>query len=40
VIAWMLTSVTLGEWAAFGVAVVIASVIFAVRRKSLATPAI
>ena len=33
VIGWMLTSVTLGEWAAFGVAVVVATVIFAFRRK-------
>jgi hypothetical protein len=40
VIGWMLTSVTLGEWAAFGIAVVIATVIFAFRRKSLAAPAI
>ena len=40
VIGWMLTSVTPGEWAAFGVAVVVATVIFAFRRKSLATSAI
>ena len=40
VIGWMLTSVTLGEWTAFGVAVVVATVIFAFRRKSLATLAI
>ena len=40
VIGWMLTSVTLGEWAAFGIVVGVATVIFAFRRKSLATPAL
>ena len=40
VIGWMLTSVTLGEWAAFGIAVVVATMIFAFRQKSLAAPAI
>ena len=33
VIGWMLTSVTAGEWVAFGIAVVVASIIFAFRRK-------
>ena len=33
VIGWMLTSVTLGEWVTFGVAVVVATVIFAFRRS-------
>lgn len=40
VIGWMLTSVTLAEWAAFGAAVVVATVIFAFRRKSVAAPSI
>jgi basic amino acid/polyamine antiporter, APA family len=34
VIGWMLTSVTLGEWTAFGAAIVVAAVIFALRRRS------
>jgi amino acid transporter len=38
VIGWMLTSVTLGEWAAFGVAVVVATVIFAFRRRTARVP--
>jgi amino acid transporter len=32
VIAWMLTSVTRGEWAAFGIALAVASVLFALRK--------
>ena len=34
VIGWMLTSVTLAEWGAFAIAMAIASVIFAVRRRT------
>ncbi len=33
VIGWMLTSVTAGEWAALGVALVVASAIYSVRRR-------
>jgi amino acid transporter len=34
VIGWMLTSVTLAEWGAFAIALAIASVIFALRRRT------
>ncbi len=33
VIGWMLTSVTPGEWAAFAIALAVASVVFLLRRK-------
>lgn len=33
VIGWMLTSVTLGEWTAFGIAMAVATLIFALRRR-------
>lgn len=34
VIGWMLTSVTLGEWTAFGAALAVAAVIFMLRRRT------
>jgi amino acid transporter len=38
-IAWLLTSVTAGEWLAFAMAIAVASAIFALRRTSPGSPA-
>jgi amino acid transporter len=38
-IAWLLTSVTAGEWMAFAMAIAVASAIFALRRTSPGSPA-
>jgi len=38
VIGWMLTSVTLAEWIALGVELIVAAAIFVFRRKPGASP--